>query len=86
MGGRTPNASAVSMTIVFACPPMPLFTKFGKNETGYAERVFSVFDASSTSSRRVFGSSATFSRTVPKRCEAAQISGSCSSRSLIIFA
>jgi len=61
-------------------------TTFGMNSIGYAERVFSVFSSEFKSSARVWSSNATFSRTVPKRCDAAQISGSAFSERRMTFA
>ncbi len=54
--------------------------------SGYELRVFSVYVWSSSFISRVSGSSTTFSRIVPKRCEASQICGSASFDSLITFA
>src|ERR1700727_457565 len=76
IGGSTPNASAVSMTMFLGCPALLDGTMFGMNVSGYAERVFSVFASESTSISRVRSSYSTFSTIVEKRFVAAQISGS----------
>ena len=74
------------MTIVVGWPACEPGTMFAMNSSGYAARVFSVLASESRSSRRVAGSQTTFSSTVPKRCEAAQISGSAFCDRRIAFA
>src|SRR4051812_48396528 len=67
IGGKTPKASAVNITIFRGWPPRPDGTAFSMNEIGYAARVFSVYRSSSRSRARVTGSNTTFSSTVPNR-------------------
>ena len=67
IGGRTPKASAVSMTTLAGWPPWPPGTWLSMNSIVYAARVFSVYFDESRSSSRVMGSKSTFSSTVPKR-------------------
>jgi hypothetical protein len=80
-----PNASAVSITTALGCPARLSGWAFSICSSLYAARVFSVFESSSRS-RTPRSSTATFSRIVPKLCEAFQISGSALGERRIVFA
>jgi hypothetical protein len=80
-----PKASAVSITTDEGCPARLSGCAFAICSSLYAARVFSVFDASSRSSRPR-ASTTTFSRIVPKVCVVLKISGSADADRRMTFA